>query len=73
MVNGRQLVPPYTIKAIGDPDKMEKSLRLMGGVLAKYQVYEFNVGLEKNENVVIPGVRDDGTVIRTDKLTPVIP
>jgi len=71
MINGRQLVPPYTIKAIGDPDRMERSLRLMGGVLAKYQVYEFNVTLEKSDNVVIPAVRDDGTVIRTDKLTPV--
>lgn len=71
MINGRQLVPPYTIKAIGDPDKMEKSLRLMGGVLAKYQVYEFKVSLEKSDNVIIPAVRDDGTVIRTDKLTPV--
>lgn len=73
MVNGRQLVPPYTIKAIGDPDKMERSLKLMGGVLAKYKVYEFSVNLEKNENVVIPAVRDDGTVIRTDRLTPVNP
>lgn len=71
MINGRQLVPPYTIKAIGDPDKMEKSLNLMGGVLSKYRVYGFNVTLKKDDNVVIPAVRDDGTVIRTDKLTPV--
>lgn len=72
MINGRQLVPPYTIKAIGDPDKMERSLNLMGGVLSKYKVYGFNVTLEKNDNVVIPGVRDDGTVIKTDLLTPVV-
>lgn len=71
MVNGRQLVPPYTIKAIGDPDQMEKSLRLMSGVLAKYEIYKFNFSVNKEENVVIPAVRDDGTVIRIDKLTPV--
>jgi uncharacterized protein YlxW (UPF0749 family) len=71
MINGRQLVPPYTIKAIGDPDKMEKSLRLMGGVLNKYENYGFTIQLLKEDNVVIPGVRDDGTILRIDKLSPV--
>lgn len=71
MINGRQLVPPYTIKAIGDPDQMEKSLRLMGGILAKYEIYEFVFSVTKDDNVVIPAVREDGTVIRIDKLTPV--
>lgn len=71
MVNGRQLVPPYTIKAIGDPDKMQNSLNLMGGVLTRYKSYEFKVDIKKDDNVVIPGVRDDGTILRIDKLTPV--
>jgi uncharacterized protein YlxW (UPF0749 family) len=71
MINGRQLVPPYTIKAIGDPENMEKSLKLLGGVLEKYQYYEFKVDLKKENNIVIPGVRDDGTVLRINMLTPV--
>lgn len=71
MINGSQLVPPYTIKAIGDPDNMERSLRLLGGVLEKYQYYEFKVDLKKEGNVVIPGVRDDGTVLRINMLDPV--
>lgn len=71
MINGRQLVPPYTIKAIGDPEKMQNSLNLMGGVLTRYKSYEFIVDIKKDENVVIPGVRDDGTVLRIDRLTPV--
>lgn len=69
MVNGRQLVPPYTIKAIGDADRIERSLRLLGGVLEKYQYYDFKVDLKKEENIVVPGVREE--FLRIDGLTPV--
>ena len=69
MVNGNQLVPPYTIKAIGDPDNMERSLRLMAGVLEKFQYYEFIVNIKKEENVIIPAIREE--YIKIDKLTPV--
>ncbi len=69
MINGRQLGPPYTIKAIGDPDLMERSLKLLGGVLSRFEYYEFNVEITKEQNVVIPGVRSD--TLRIDKLTPV--
>jgi uncharacterized protein YlxW (UPF0749 family) len=71
MINGSQLVPPYTIKAIGQADNMERSLKLLGGVLEKFEYYEFKVNIKKEEVIVIPAVRDDGTVIRIDKLTPV--
>lgn len=71
MINGRRLTTPYTIKAIGDPDDMEKSLKLLGGILEKYRYYEFKVDLKKEKNVVIPGVRDDGTILRINRLTPV--
>ncbi|HBR01661.1 MAG TPA: hypothetical protein DD738_03540, partial [Ruminiclostridium sp.] len=64
-------VPPYTIKAIGNPGDMANSLRLLGGILEKFQYYEFKVDLKEDENVVIPGVRDDGTVLRINMLTPV--
>ena len=71
MVNGRQLVTPYTIKAIGDPAKMENSLRLLGGILEKFDLYSFRVTLTTSEDIIIPAVRDDGTVLRTNMLTPV--
>jgi len=71
MVNGRQLVTPYTIKAIGDPTKMENSLRLLGGILEKFDLYSFRVTLTTSEDIIIPAVRDDGTVLRTNMLTPV--
>jgi uncharacterized protein YlxW (UPF0749 family) len=72
MVNGTQLVPPYTIKAIGQADNMERSLRLLGGVLDRFEgLYDFKVNIKQEEVIVIPAVRDDGTVLRIDRLTPV--
>ncbi len=73
MVNGRQLVTPYVIKAIGDPGKMENSLRLLGGIMEKFALYSFEVTLTEHENIIVSAVRDDGTVLRTDRLTPVNP
>ncbi len=69
MVNGNQLVPPYTIKAIGNAENMERSLKLLGGVLEKFQIYEFKTTIKKEENVVIPAVREE--YIKIDRLTPV--
>lgn len=69
MINGIQLVPPYTIKAIGDADRMQRSLQMLGGTLERFQWYEFKVDLKQEENVVIPGVREE--VLRIDKLIPV--
>ncbi len=71
MINGSQLVPPYTIKAIGDPNNMERSLNILAGVLEKFRYYGFEVSLKKEEVIVIPAVRDDGTVLKIDKLTTV--
>jgi len=67
MINARQLVPPYTIKAIGDADKMESSLKLLAGVLDKFEYYDFEVEIKRDKNVIIPAVRD----IPIDMLTPV--
>lgn len=68
MINGSQLLPPYTIKVIGDPENIERSLSL---IVTKYQAYDFRIEIHEDENVVIPAVRDDGTVLHVDKLTPV--
>lgn len=70
MVNGKQMVSPFVIKAIGEPDKMEHSLKMIGGVIEEISAY-VNVTVERSDNIVIPAVRDDGTVIKTDLLTPV--
>ena len=44
-----QLVLPYTIKAIGHADNMERSLKLLGGVFEKFQYFEFKTSLKRRE------------------------
>ncbi len=73
MVNGHQLVTPYVVKAIGDPRKMENSLRLLGGIMEKFAAYEFKVTLTQSDNLIIPAAREDDTVLRTDLMTPIEP
>jgi len=71
MVNGRRLLPPYVIKAIADPDNLEGSLKIMEGVVDMLKYYNIKVDVKKEENVIIPAVRTDGTVLRYDMLEPV--
>jgi len=71
VVNGRKLLPPYVIKAIADPQKLENSLTVMAGVVDMLKYYNIKVDIKKDDNVIIPAVRDDGTVLRYDMLTPV--
>jgi len=71
MVNGRKLLPPYVIKAIADPDNLEGSLKIMDGVVDMLKYYSIKVDVKKEENVIIPAVRSDGTVLRYDLLEPV--
>lgn len=70
-VNGRKLLPPYIIKAIADPVKLENSLKIMHGIVDILKYYDLKVEVKQEENIIIPGVRDDGTVLRNDLLTPV--
>jgi hypothetical protein len=46
---------------------------LLGGILEKFTLYSFKVQLTKVDSLIIPAVRDDGTVLRTDLLTPIEP
>jgi uncharacterized protein YlxW (UPF0749 family) len=63
---------PLWIKAIADPDDLERSLTLMGGVI---ESLEENLGLKvsikKSEEIIIGKFIDDGTSIKTDLLTTV--
>lgn len=70
MVNGKRLSAPYIIKAIGDQDKLISSIKMTGGMLEKLQDM-INISIEKADNITIPKVRDDGTVLKTDLMTPV--
>lgn len=71
MINGKQMVSPFVIKAISDPDKLERSLRLIGGVLEGLEEVQLKVDVKQSDNVTISRFVDDGTTIKTDLLTPV--
>ena len=70
MVNGKRLSAPYVVKVIGDQDKLMYSLKMTGGIVERFQDF-INISVEKAENLIIPKVRDDGTVIKYDLMTPV--
>lgn len=70
MVNSKRLSTPYVIKAIGDQDKMISSLKMTGGIYETLQDV-ISISVEKVDNITIPKVRDDGSVLKTDMMTPV--
>lgn len=70
MVNSKRLSAPFVIKAIGDQDKLISSLKMTGGMYEKLQDV-ISINIEKVDNLTIPKVRDDGTVLKTDLMTPV--
>ncbi|MGE5614879.1 MAG: DUF881 domain-containing protein [Bacillota bacterium] len=69
MINGKQFKAPFTIKAIADPDDLERSLTLIGGVLENLESEMLKVSIKKSDEVVINKFVDDGTTIKTDLLT----
>lgn len=71
MINGKQMISPYIIKAIADPNQLERSLRLMGGVLESLEEDQLKVDVRQDDNITIPRFIDDNTAIRTNLLTPV--
>lgn len=53
-INGRATAQPYTIKAIGNPDTLESTLTIRGGVVESMRSkYGLTVDIDKKENVKI--------------------
>ncbi len=71
MINGRQMVAPFVIEAIGDPERIQHSLMIINGIIEKLEELNLKVSIKQSENITIPKVRDDGTVIKIDYLNPV--
>jgi len=71
MINGKQMVAPYVIKAISDPENLERSLRLIGGVLEPIQNAQLKVSIKQSDNIEILKFVNDGTSIKTNLLAPV--
>ncbi|MGE5395940.1 MAG: DUF881 domain-containing protein [Chitinophagales bacterium] len=57
LLNVEKIVPPFVIKAIGDPDELESSLRIKGGWLESMQWYGIQVQTQKMDNIEIPAYK----------------
>ena len=71
VINGKQFKAPFVIKAIADPDDLERSLTLMGGVVENLMEEQLKVSIKKYDEIVIGKFINDGTSIKTNLLTPV--
>jgi uncharacterized protein YlxW (UPF0749 family) len=54
-VNGNRIAPPFVVTAIGDPNSLESSLNLKGGVLEGLQFWGIQTSIEKPKEVIVPG------------------
>lgn len=71
MINGTPMEAPFVIKAISSPEKLERSLTLIGGIVESIERWGVDISYKKSDDIVIPAVKDDGSVIKTDLLMPV--
>ncbi|HEX2926871.1 MAG TPA: DUF881 domain-containing protein [Ruminiclostridium sp.] len=71
MINGKQMRAPYVVKAIADPERMEHTLKMIGGMSERLQEYYFlKVDIKKSDDIFIPKVSDSGPMVKTDLLKP---
>lgn len=71
VINGVKMNSPFRIKAISDPDSLERSLKMLGGTLENLESVDLKVSLTKSDNITIPKLRSDATAQRFDLLKPV--
>ncbi len=50
----KRLAPPYVITAIGNPDTLESSLKMKGGVAETLQFWGIQVAVKKLPEVIVP-------------------
>lgn len=71
MINGKQMVSPFVIKAISDPEKLERSLRLIGGVAERLENdFKLKVDIKRDDNIFIPRIKSDSAALKNNLLTP---
>jgi uncharacterized protein YlxW (UPF0749 family) len=56
-VNNTRYSPPYEIRAIGEPQTLENSLRMRGGVMETLQFWGIQVVVKKQDEVKVPAYK----------------
>jgi uncharacterized protein YlxW (UPF0749 family) len=54
LVNWNKIAPPFTIKAIGNPDMLESGVLIKNGYLESLKLLGFPVNIQKAEKIDIP-------------------
>lgn len=54
LINNNKLTSPFIIKAIGDPDILERTLKMREGVAEHLQAFGLLAAVEKPETLIIP-------------------
>ena len=69
IINGKQFLAPFEIKAIAPQEKVENAISMIGGILEELrELYKLNVDVKKVDKIVIPKIKDDGSSFNVDML-----
>lgn len=67
IINGKQFLAPFEIKAIAPQDKVENALSMVGGIIEQLRdLYKLSVEVQRADKVIIPKIRDDGSAFNVD-------
>jgi uncharacterized protein YlxW (UPF0749 family) len=61
IINSVKMAPPFVVKAIGDPDTLEASMKMRAGVIESLLVFGIQVNIKKPEYVDIPAYTGSGS------------
>ncbi len=56
-INNVKFAPPYIINAIGDPETLEASLKMRGGIVDTLNAWGIELSIKKHEKITIPGYK----------------
>lgn len=69
IINGKQFLAPFEIKAIAPQEKVENAISMIGGILEELrELYKLDVDVKKVDRIVIPKIKDDGSSFNVDML-----
>ncbi|MCG0274719.1 MAG: DUF881 domain-containing protein [Thermosediminibacteraceae bacterium] len=54
MINSVRMAPPFVIQAIGNPESLESSLRMRGGIIESLQVFGIQVNIKRQDKIIMP-------------------
>ncbi len=69
IINGKQCLAPFEIRAIAPKEKVENAISMIGGILEELrELYKLSIDVKKVDRVVIPKIKDDGSSFNVDML-----